>query len=138
MKKSSVITLKTIIALLISIDIANYFLINILENLPINIWIARGIGLVICIIVGLILYAIWIKKENKILDYLFALLVSIEVANFVLINILEKLPINIWIARGIGTCICVVIGVVLYQLWLKKSSLLMDQLNIVGLFFVFK
>ena len=121
MKKSSIITLKTIIALLISIGIANYFLINILENLPINIWIARGIGLVICIIIGLILCAIWIKKENKTLDYLFALLVSIEVANFVLVNILEKLPINIWIARGIGTCICVIIGVVLYQLWLKKK-----------------
>ena len=121
MKKSSIITLKILIALLISIGIANDFLVNILENLPINIWVARAISLVVCIIIELILYMIWVKKENKMLDYLFVLLVSIEIGNFVLVNILDNLPINIWIARGIGTCICVVIGIILYQLWLKKK-----------------
>lgn len=122
MKKSNIITLKMVIALLISIGVANYFLINVLENLSINIWVARSIGLIICGIVEIILYQVWIKKENKVLDYLFALLVSIELANFILANVLENLPINIWVARSIGTCICVLIGLVLYQLWLKKKS----------------
>ena len=122
MKKSNIITLKMVIALLISIGVANYFLINVLENLSINIWVARSIGLIICGIVEIILYQVWIKKENKVLDYLFALLVSIELANFILANVLENLPINIWVARSIGACICVLIGLVLYQLWLKKKS----------------
>lgn len=116
MKKSNIITLKMVIALLISIGVANYFLINVLENLSINIWVARSIGLIICGIVEIILYQVWIKKENKVLDYLFALLVSIELANFILANVLENLPINIWVARSIGACICVLIGLVLYQL----------------------
>ena len=122
MKKSNIITLKMVIALLISIGVANYFLINVLENLSINIWVARSIGLIICGIVEIILYQVWIKKENKVLDYLFALLVSIELANFILANVLENLPINIWVARSIGACIYVLIGLVLYQLWLKKKS----------------
>ena len=122
MKKSSIITLKTIIALLICIGIANFMLVNVLENLPINIWVARSIGIVICVIIGIILYTFWVKKENKVLDYFFALLVSIELANFMLVNVLENLPINIWVARSIGACICVLIGLVLYQLWLKKKS----------------
>ena len=63
MKKSSVITLTTIIALLISIGIANYFLINILEKLPINIWVARGIGTCICVVIGVVLYKLWLKKK---------------------------------------------------------------------------
>src|SRR5699024_7074481 len=122
MKKSNIITLKMVIALLISIGVANYFLINVLENLSINIWVARSIGLIICGIVEIILYQVWIKKENKVLDYLFALLVSIELAIFILSNVLENLSINIWVARSIGACICVLIGLVLYQLWLKKKS----------------
>ena len=64
MKKSSIITLKTIIALLICIGIANFMLVNVLENLPINIWVARSIGACICVLIGLVLYQLWLKKKS--------------------------------------------------------------------------
>lgn len=63
MKKSSIISLKTTIALLISIGIANFILVNILEKLPINIWIARSIGGCIFIFIGIVLYKLWLSKK---------------------------------------------------------------------------
>ncbi|SUY48501.1 Uncharacterised protein [Clostridium putrefaciens] len=48
------------------------------------------------------------------------LVVSVGVGSFVK-EILEKTEINVWLARGIGGLVTVIIALLLYYLWIKKS-----------------
>ena len=48
-------------------------------------------------------------------------IVSAEVGTFIC-SILENSPMNIWVARSIGCLVSVEIGVLLYELWIKKST----------------
>lgn len=48
------------------------------------------------------------------------LVVSVGVGSFVS-EILEKTDINVWLARGIGALVTVIIALLLYYLLIKKS-----------------
>lgn len=48
------------------------------------------------------------------------IVVSVGVGSFIS-NILEKTEINVWLARGIGALVAVIIGLLLYYLLIKKS-----------------
>jgi len=39
------------------------FVCNVLEKTPMNVWSARGIGCVVAVMVALLLYNFWLKKE---------------------------------------------------------------------------
>lgn len=62
--KSNYITIKWIILLIISVGIGTFFM-NVLYNTELNVWIARSIGCLVTVIVGLIFYYLWIKKTPK-------------------------------------------------------------------------
>lgn len=54
--------LKKIIMYVVSAE-AGTFVCEILEKMPMNVWIARGIGCMIAVVVALLLYKHWINKE---------------------------------------------------------------------------
>lgn len=61
-KKNKIyITVVWLISLLISIDMGNHIL-HFSENIGLNVWIARLIGCIVCILVGILFYYLWIKK----------------------------------------------------------------------------
>jgi len=62
--KSNYITVKWIISLILSVGVGT-FMMNILENIELNVWIARSIGALVTAIVGLLFYYLWIKKTEK-------------------------------------------------------------------------
>ena len=35
-------------------------------------------------------------------------------------EVLEKTPMNVWLARGIGCGVAVIVAILLYKLWIKK------------------
>lgn len=55
---------KYIISLIVSVFIGSFFT-DILEQIDINVWIARIIGGIICVIVGLLFICVWIKDYKK-------------------------------------------------------------------------
>lgn len=61
-KKNKIyITIVWLISLLISIGLGTHAL-HFLENIGLNIWIARFIGCGVCAGVGILFYYLWIKK----------------------------------------------------------------------------
>lgn len=61
-KKSKVyVTIVWLISFLISIGLGTHTL-HFLENVGLNIWIARFIGCAVCTGVGILFYYLWIKK----------------------------------------------------------------------------
>ncbi|MBQ7925410.1 MAG: hypothetical protein IJ335_03865 [Lachnospiraceae bacterium] len=36
-------------------------------------------------------------------------------------KILERMPMNVWLARGIGCAVAVMTALLLYKFWLRKS-----------------
>ncbi len=58
------ITVKWIISLICSVWIGT-FAMNILNNIGVNVWIARIAGAIVCVIIGLLFYYLWIKKIEK-------------------------------------------------------------------------
>lgn len=57
-------TLKWIVSIIILVGIGT-FIMNILENIEINVWIARIVGVIIAVIVELIFNNLWFKKRRK-------------------------------------------------------------------------
>lgn len=53
--------LKKIILFIVSAGVGT-FACQILEKLPVNVWLARGIGAVVAVIVVLLLYKLWIRN----------------------------------------------------------------------------
>ncbi|MEM0530612.1 MAG: hypothetical protein ACLRQ1_10880 [Ruminococcus sp.] len=49
------------------------------------------------------------KKSNNTITTLIVLLIAVGVGSFVC-TILEHTEINVWIARGIGACVTIVVG----------------------------
>lgn len=47
--------------------------------------------------------------------------VSAGVGTFIC-KILEKTPMNVWFARGIGCMISVAVVLLLYKVWMKKAE----------------
>ncbi len=63
-KENFIITIKYLISLFISIKFGN-IVCNFFEKATVNVWIARGIGAIVCVLVGLMFYSLWIKKIKK-------------------------------------------------------------------------
>ena len=63
------------------------------------------------------------NKENFIITikYLISLYISIKIANIVC-NFFEKASVNVWLARGIGATVCVLLGLMFYHLWIKNNK----------------
>lgn len=51
----------------------------------------------------------------------FAYLIAIGIGTFVL-NVLEKTPMNVWSARGIGALISVIVILILYKKWFNNKK----------------
>ena len=47
---------------------------------------------------------------------------SVVVGTFIDVNILEKVDLNVWLSRGIGCLIAVVIALILYRFLLKERT----------------
>ena len=63
-KNKTYMTIVWIICLFISIDIENHVL-NFFTNIGLNVWIARIIGAIACILMETIFYYLWIKKVSE-------------------------------------------------------------------------
>lgn len=63
------------------------------------------------------------NKEDFIITvkYLISLYISIKIANIVC-TFFEKASVNVWLARGIGATVCVLLGLMFYHLWIKKNK----------------
>lgn len=57
------ITMKYLISLFISVKIGS-IVTNFFAKADINVWIARVIGCIICIMIGLIFYSLWINRKS--------------------------------------------------------------------------
>lgn len=56
-------TIKCIISIIVSVGIGT-FIMNILENIEINVWIARILGAFVSVILELIFNYFWIEKKK--------------------------------------------------------------------------
>lgn len=54
------------------------------------------------------------------LKWVIIIFVSVEVGTFIDVNVLEKLDLNVWLSRGIGCLIAVVVALLLDYFLLKK------------------
>lgn len=63
-KNKTYMTIVWIICLFISIDIGNHVL-NFFTNIGLNVWIARIMGAIACILLETIFYYLWIKKVTE-------------------------------------------------------------------------
>lgn len=63
-KNKTYMTIVWIICLFISIDIGNHVL-NFFTNIGLNVWIARIMGAIACILMETIFYYLWIKKVTE-------------------------------------------------------------------------
>lgn len=63
-KNKTYMTIVWIICLFISIDIGNHVL-NFFTNIGLNVWIARIMGAIDCILMETIFYYLWIKKVTE-------------------------------------------------------------------------
>ena len=63
-KNKTYITIVWLICLFISIDIGNHAL-HFLTNIGLNVWIARVVGIIVCLLIGTLFYHLWIKKVSE-------------------------------------------------------------------------
>ena len=63
-KENFIITIKYLISLFTSIKFGN-IVCNFFEKTTVNVWIARGIGAIVCVLAGLMFYCLWIKRNKK-------------------------------------------------------------------------
>ncbi len=61
------------------------------------------------------------KKNYVILKWIISFVLSIRIGTLAM-NILGNVDINIWITRVIGAIITAIIGLLFYQLWIKKEQ----------------
>ena len=62
----------------------------------------------------------------SMMKWLIMFIVSISVGTFVDESILEKMNINVWLSRGIGCLIAVIIALTMYHYLLEKKDLQTD------------
>lgn len=60
---SNSITVKWVVSLMVSIGVGT-FIMNLLEKVELNVWIARGLGGLVTVMVILPLYYLWINKTR--------------------------------------------------------------------------
>lgn len=60
------------------------------------------------------------KVGNSMLKKIILFIVSVGIGSFVT-NVLEKTELNVWLSRGVGAIVAVIVAVLLYYLWINKS-----------------
>lgn len=58
----------------------------------------------------------------NIIKWIVLYVVSVGIGTFVDVNILEKMSINIWLSRGIGCLITVIIALIMCNYFFKKRT----------------
>ena len=58
----------------------------------------------------------------RTLKWIIMIVASVVVGTFIDVNILEKVDLNVWLSRGIGRLIAVVIALILYRFLLKEKT----------------
>lgn len=59
-------TVKWIILLLVSVGIGSFVDVNILEKIDMNVWLSRGIGCLVTVIIALLMcHCFFGKKDSK-------------------------------------------------------------------------
>lgn len=56
-------TIKWILLYVISVGVGTFVDVKILENLGLNVWLSRGIGCLITVVIGLTLYHFLLQKK---------------------------------------------------------------------------
>lgn len=62
-KNKNYVTLKWFISIILSVGIGT-FIMNILGIMQINVWITRFIGMLVTVMIGLLFYYLWIRKNK--------------------------------------------------------------------------
>ena len=62
--KKLYMTIVWLICLFISIDVGNHAL-QFFVNFGLNVWGARAVGAIACVLMGTIFYYLWIKKVSE-------------------------------------------------------------------------
>jgi hypothetical protein len=58
----------------------------------------------------------------RIIKWIILFIVSVGIGSFIDINILEKMDIDAWLSRSIGCLITVFIALIMYRIFLEKTS----------------
>ncbi len=58
-------TLKWIIMIVVSVGVGTFIDVNVLEKAGLNVWLSRGIGCLIAVVVALILDYFLLKEKTK-------------------------------------------------------------------------
>ena len=58
----------------------------------------------------------------RIIKWIILYIVSVGVGTFVDVSILEKMDINVWLSRGIGCLVTVIIALIMYHFFLGKKT----------------
>lgn len=60
-------------------------------------------------------------RLSKNVKLFIAIIVAVSIGSF-FTDILYQIDVNVWIARGTGCCICVIIGLLFNCLWLADDK----------------
>ncbi len=58
----------------------------------------------------------------RLIKWIVMFVVSIGIGTFIDVNILEKLNINVWLSRGIGCLVTVIIALIMYHFFFGKKT----------------
>ena len=58
----------------------------------------------------------------RIIKWIILYIVSVGVGTFVDVNILEKMDINVWLSRGIGCLVTVIIALIMHHNFFGKKT----------------
>jgi len=58
----------------------------------------------------------------RIIKWIILYIVSVGVGTFVDVSILEKMDINVWLSRGIGCLVTVIIALIMHHYFFGKKT----------------
>ena len=62
-RMDELLTIKSILLYVIASSVGT-FVCKILETTPMNVWLARSLGAVVAVAVGLMIYKLWIRRDK--------------------------------------------------------------------------
>ena len=58
----------------------------------------------------------------RTIKWIIMIVVSVGVGTFIDVNVLEKVALNVWLSRGIGCLVAVVVALILHRFLLKMKT----------------
>ncbi|MCQ4022378.1 MULTISPECIES: hypothetical protein [unclassified Ruminococcus] len=58
----------------------------------------------------------------RTLKWMIMIVVSVGVGTFIDVNLLEKVALNVWLSRGFGCLIAVVVALLMHRFLLKEKA----------------